>query len=65
MKNLFFLLCFVMATTWMSCAPKAADEAPAEAAADTIKAAPAPVEFADPKYTEIAERHWRHFLQVM
>jgi len=56
MKNLFFLLCIVMGTTWMSCAPKASDEAPAEAAADTTKAAPAPVEFADPKYTEIGRK---------
>ena len=56
MKNLFFVLCILMGATWISCAPKASDEAPAEAAADTTKAAPAPVEFADPKYSEISRK---------
>ena len=56
MKNLFFLLCILMGATWMSCAPKTSDEAPAEAAADTTKTMPAPVEFADPKYSEIGRK---------
>src|SRR6188474_2848901 len=56
MKNLFFLLCILVGATWMSCAPKTSDEAPAEAAADTTKAMPAPVEFADPKYSEIGRK---------
>jgi len=56
MKNLFFLLVILMGATLISCAPKAADEAPATTAADTTKAAPGPVEFADPHYTDIGRK---------